>query len=57
MNRRNEKTTGKAGRKAFEKPRLQTYDKNGFRARTAQVTQRGTGTAPINPLGMQFGGS
>ncbi len=56
MDRRNEKTSEDFQRKAFEKPRLQTYDQGGFRARTAQVVQK-VSTSPVKPMGLQLGGS
>ncbi len=57
MDHRDEKTKGRGQRMAFKKPRLQTYDQGGFRARTAQGTQQRISTSPVNPMGLQLGGS
>ncbi len=60
MNRPNTSKPGgdrEMERKPFERPRLYVYKKGSFRNRTAQVTQRSTATSPIQPLGLELGGS
>jgi len=46
-----------SNRKPFEKPSLRAYRQGTLRARTAQGGQKPDGIAPINPLGLEMGGS